>query len=393
MIFNYSGFLEGKRVEGTLEASSLEDCEKMLLAQGYRIVAIDEQGGWDLSHVISRFRPGELAYIFYQLHILLAAGIPAVEALSMVSRTLRGKKAELFRKIDADLIAGCSLSAGFAATRAFEPIVATLLEVGEASENLSFVMAQLSTYYHDRESLTKQMASVLVYPVLLIFVTVFVINFVVLGVMPGFEELFTQAGVSLPWMTRVLLHISRFVSAYKWILLGVFIVVIAVGMFYVRSKAGRRTVERWLMHVKLYRDIKRSDVLTMLAFLVRSKVQLQDALYIVEEAVPQEQLKTDLRQARKALYGGTPLSESLRCSMYFDAMTIMLFEVAESSANFETILNALHDNTKRAIEMQTRIFLSVFEPVVIILLAIFVGFVIFAVAMPMFDIVNYVSWR
>lgn len=391
MIFKYTAFDENKKISGRLDAKSLRDCEEKLLKKGYRIVKIEEQNSLSLEINNSKFSDEELHILLYQFSILINSKINIPAALEIISKNYQGKKHDSLIRIYKKVIGGMSLSKAFEDETLFPKMVKNMIAIGENSSQLGNVFDNLSTYYYDLSVFKKKIQSTLIYPIILLITTLVIINFLVLNILPNFADIFENAGAELPLPTRILMSSALFIKKNLLIILLSIICILIFSFIYFKSSKGRYKLEKLLIKSNFYREIQVQRFITMMDFLVSSKVLVADALNIIEESIDNIHFKEEINEYRKNLYSGMTLSDSIRTSKFFDNIVISMIATGEKSATLDKIVKSLKEYINKKFEIDSKRFLVLIEPIIILLLAIFVGYVVLSIAIPMFDIVNYIG--
>lgn len=392
MIYKYTAFEEDKRVNGQIESETLKDCEALLLSKGLRIIKIEEVSQLNLNSLFSKkFNETEMYIFFYQLYILIDSKITVPESIYILSQNYKSDKKTILNNVYNNLIGGTSLADSLKNEDVFPKFVENMIKVGEKSSNLKDVLKDLSDFYFDKQIFRKKLHSTIAYPIILLIVTIVIINFVVLNILPNFIDIFKNAGVDIPLITKVLISSALFIKKHILIILSLVIILAAVLLIYCKREKGKYLLETILLKSKFYRDIQVQNFVNMLSFLLSAGVVMTEALEIVMNSSANLHVKEEVRESITQLYGGVNLSDSLNNSKFFDNITLSILKVGEKSSSIDRVLKSLKKYYEKKIEIDSKRFLSLVEPVIILLLSVFVGFVVFSIAIPMFDITNYIG--
>lgn len=392
MIYRYTVLNGNERIDGQIEADSLLECEEKLISRGYSIVKIDKVSKLNLENYKNReFKNEELYILFYQLHILIESKISIPEAVLILSNTYAKSKAMHLKNIYKNIAGGMKLSESIGDEKVCPKFAVNMIKIGEESAQLDLVLKELSNYYFEKEIFKKKLYTTLTYPAILFISTILIMNFLVLYILPTFSNIFAESGVELPFITRILIKASNILRLNFIYFFSAIILIIASALIYIRTDSGKLKLEKILLKSKLYRVIQSYNFIAMMNFLLNSKVIVSEALKISRESLDNLHMKAEIYKAVDKLYGGVDLAESLKGSKFFDNISLSILRVGEKSSSIEKVMNSLKKYYEKKLDMDSKKFLAFIEPIIILILSIFVGFVVLSIALPMFDVVNYIG--
>ncbi|WP_138159264.1 type II secretion system F family protein [Peptoniphilus catoniae] len=391
MNYKYKAFNKDKKIiTGEIEVFSEKEALDKLRQMDLRPIKVIASSGYnkDLNLFFKNFS-GESLYIFlYQLYILLNSKITSLKAFDILKYTYKGKKADLLNEIYKDLASANPLSLALKNTKEFPELVTNMVAVGENSSNLPDVLKNLSEFYRSKLSFEKKIKNALIYPIILLIVTFIVVNFLILYILPTFEDVFKGSDAEFPLITKMLINLSHFINNNIFAFILVFLLILVIIAFYIRSDQGRFKIDRFKLKFDLFRLINISNFISMMKLLIESNVTVSQSVDIIARSSENLLIKKILNQAASDIYQGESLSNSLSKSEIFSEMDISMLRVGEESSNLKEVLESLNEYYRYEIEIKQEKFISLFEPVVILILSIFVGFIVISLAMPMFDLVN-----
>lgn len=392
MIYRYSAFEGNKRIDGKIQANDLKECESILISRGLRIIKIEEESNFNINELVGKkFKDSELYIFLHQLNILIKSKIAVPESIKILSEEYKGYKKQSIDRIYKKLVGGISLAEAMNDEEYFPGLIKNMVKVGEESSKLSEILENLSKYYLDKTVFKKKLYSTLTYPIILFVVTLIIVNFLVINILPTFSEIFKNSGAELPLITKILINTSNFIRENFIILMAFIVILVAMFYIYAKTKKGKYRLEKILLRSKLYRNIHLQNFINIMNFLLASKVVMSDSLKIASNSVSNLHLKEEIEMAITKLYSGVSLSEALNKSKFLDNITLSLIKVGEKSSSMDEVFNSLKNYYENKIEMDSRRFLALIEPIIIILLSFFVGYIVFSIALPMFDISSYIS--
>lgn len=391
MIYKYKALSsEGKELRGQIDARDKSHAALKIRDLGYRPVKISEANilNKDIVLFSKAFNDKNLHIFLYQLYILLKSKIPIDQAISLLKDSYSNKRQKIIEDIHKEIISGENLSKSMDASGSFPKLVTNMVEVGENSSNLPEVLNNLSKFYKNKVIFEQKIKNALIYPIILILVTFLILNFLVFNILPSFEEVFRDSSMQLPFLTRVLLGFSRFVIDNFFIVSSIFIAIILALLVYFNSNKGKSFIERLKLKFDLYRIFLISNFVNMMRFLLKSNLTTARAIEIIADSNESESLNKDLQRVRQDIYEGLSLSESLKSSKIFSDFDISMIKTGEESSNILEIMNSISEYYEYKLELKQEKFISYFEPIMILILAVIVGFIVISIAMPMFDLIN-----
>ncbi|MCP5517030.1 MAG: type II secretion system F family protein [Verrucomicrobiales bacterium] len=339
----------------------------------------------------------ELANYMQQVSNLLKAGMPLTLALnSMTQIASRGISSEVSRRLKADVMEGKSLSDAMARQPVvFSDLCVNMVRAGEQSGALTEVLQRLATHYSRFAEVQQKFKAALIYPAVVCCVGVIIVIFFMTVMLPKFLTIFEGMNVQLPLATRMLIGMSHFFTGYWWVLvLGVLGAVVAFRR-YRATPAGQLTIDRWKMRAPVLGSVVRLNLFAQFArtlgTLLHNGVPVLRALRITEDIMPNRLLRESIAKTREEVTDGKTIAQPLARSKVFPQLMIDLIKIGEETGDVPGALNNLADTLENDLTVQLRVMLNLIEPVIIILLAVGVGFLLFSVLSAMFAITGNIA--
>ncbi|PUU88409.1 type II secretion system F family protein [Halanaerobium congolense] len=386
---------EGDLISGTIEAENKSVIARQLRDKGYYITEISEKRkALDVGEFLKmhkKVKLKNLAVFSQQFAAMIDAGISLVDSLNiLVDQTEHRRLREVILKVRDDVETGVSLADAMAKHPAvFPQLYIQLVKAGESGGVLDRILNKLADHYDRQDELNSMVRSALYYPAVILTVGIIVVIFLVTQVVPQFVTMFQDFGSELPLPTRMLLAISTFMQSYWWALLLAFIIVLFILGRFRGTPAGKEKTDSWILKMPvigpMMRKVYISRFSSTLAILVESGVDLLTALAIVEDVVGNKVYGEILTKARVRVREGSNLSDPLQESGEFPAMVVQMISVGEETGAIGTMLNKVSTFYDRQVEASVDGAISLIEPVMIVLLAVMVGFVAISIVTPMFD--------
>jgi type IV pilus assembly protein PilC len=349
------------------------------------------------SHRQRRPKLQELAMYTQQMANLLHAGMPLTVALhSMTSLSSKGIPSEVSRQLKQDVTEGRSLSDSMARQGGvFPDLVVNIVRAGEQSGALEEVLRRQAAHFERFAEVQARFKSAMIYPAVVCSVGVVLIVFFMTVMLPKFMTLFEGMKVPLPAMTQALINISHFFSGYWWLfpLLGTVFWILFKR--YQATPMGRRALDRLKMRLPLFGKVIRLNLFGQfsrtLATLLQNGVPVLQALRITEQIIPNAVVKEAIAATREAVTDGKTLAQPLAKSQIFPQLMIDLIKIGEETGNVPASLNNVADTYEQELNLALRAMTNLIEPIMIVVIAIIVGFLLMSVMSAMFAITNSIQ--
>jgi general secretion pathway protein F len=357
---------------------------------------------WPSSWQAWRSRPRkprlqELATFTQQLANLLQAGMPLTVALhSMTHLESRGIPADVARQLRQEVMEGRSLSDAMAKQPVvFSDLYVNMVRAGEQSGALVEVLRRMAEHFERFAQVQAKFSSALVYPAFVALVGVAIMFFFMTYMLPKFLTMFEGMQVELPLMTRLLVGISHFLSGYWWLLLLVGLAVWIVFNRFQATEEGKRKIDQWKMNAPIFGRVVRLHLFATfartLSTLLENGVPVLTALKITEQVIPNRLIKEAIARAREDVTDGKTLAQPLARSKLFPQLMVDLVKIGEETGDVPGALRNLADTYENELSIALRVMTNLIEPVLIIVMALGVGFLLLSVLSAMFAITSNIA--
>jgi general secretion pathway protein F len=404
-VFEYQAISGGGRqTTGIIEADSPAAARRRLREQGLHPVTVGESavGGtgardvW-LRTLIKRKPAEEVSLLTRQLAVLLEAGMPIVDALSAVLEQVDTPRLErVIHELRDNVKQGATLGDALAAhPKEFSDLYVNMVRAGESSGALEAVLFRLADYLQNQIRLASRIKSALAYPMIMCTFGFAVIAFLMTFAIPKISQVFTDLGKNLPTITTVLINVSTAVRNYWWLGLILLIAVTLTLNQYIKTPSGRRRWDWLRLNTPVFGDLSRKLAMSRFArtlgTLVEGGLTLMPALDIVKRIVQNVILEDAVDEARKAVRRGQDLATPLRERGLFPPMLVHMVALGERSGQLEKMLLRVADAYEEEIETKVSTLMSLLEPVIILVMGVFVAFLVLAILLPIVDIGQGIS--
>jgi len=333
-----------------------------------------------------------------QLATLSSSGIPMVRALTILEGQARpGPFKDVLGDLVEDVSSGTPLSEAMEKHgRAFDRLYAAMVKAGEAGGVLDKVLERLAQYRERAAALRSKVVNALIYPLVIVIVALVVISAVIVWVIPRFRQIFDSFGVELPGLTQVLLNTSSFSVDYWYAVFGVPIALVLLHLVLM----GRPGRYRFFMHGLLLRLPLLGAILLQsltAAFartfgtLLQAGVPHLDALGIVRDTSANDVLSEAVETIRRTVREGEAISRPMEEAGVFDDLVCNMVDVGEQTGELDRMLLRVADAYENQVTRKIDAFFKVLEPALLIVMAIFVGFIVMALFLPLMKIMSTLS--
>jgi type II secretory pathway component PulF len=338
----------------------------------------------------------ELATFTQQLANLLQSGMPLTVALnSMTHLESKGIPAEVSRGLKQEVSEGRGLSDAMAKQpHIFTDLYINMVRAGESSGSLVEVLRRMASHFEQFAEVQAKFKSALIYPAMVICVGAGIVAFFMFFMMPKFMEIFNGFGVELPLPTKILMGTSTFVINFWWLIGLVIIVAVILFKRYQATEDGARQIDEWKMKAPIVGKVVKLNLFGQFArtlgTLLQNGVPVLTALKITEQVLPNRLLKEAIAKTRTAVTDGKTLAQPLAQSKVFPQLMVDLVRIGEETGDVPGALNNLADTYESELAIGLRVMTQLIEPLMIIVMAIVVGFLLISILLPLFQLISQI---
>ena len=399
--FRYEGVSgSGARVEGIVEAFDRQDavvkarehCRRLVSLEPIRSSTLDRILHMDMGELIGgKIKPKTLALLCSQLAIELKAGLPLVASLRLVADNEPNKQIrKMLLEVAEDVHAGNPLADSFTARGKGLP--ASFIETvraGEESGRLDACFEKLQTYYENAAEITAKVSSAMIYPTMLLIVAAAVIGIIMISAVPVFQETFANLGNELPLPTKLLIAISGFM-ARNWLVILLCLGFLVLGLvLYGKTGSGRHFYARLALTVpglQLVNKMKASSQLSStLSTMLSAGLPLVRAVEITAATLDNLLVGEEILAAANGVLEGRTMSDGLRKSRWLPKLLVEMAAVGEETGKLEDTLDVVSQYYNREVDSAVKKALEILNPVITIVLAVIVVFILLSVYLPLFS--------
>lgn len=383
----------GKLIKSQTFAINRQELIKILQKEDLVILSVNESAPLEekLRQKLHRkARLTDLILFSKEMAVLLENGVPLVEALDVVYKQIESVELmKVLKDMKERIEGGSTLHDAISAhPKVFSGVWQDMVEAGELSGQLPFVMRQVSTFLEARNELSKKTINAFLYPVLLLVLATFTIFVFVFRVVPVFEELFATFNAKLPPFTAVMVTLSNVVRHYFFIVVILFVIGMFIAGKVVATKNGRRMYENIIMGLPVLGSLVMALAIerfsSTLGVLLKSGIPILKALEVAARSTQSAVFSDRVEEAKVKVIGGLPLSEALHQTGLFPPLTVQLVLVGEKTGNFSGMMEEISKYYSDVIDNAVTRFTTLLGPVVLIIMAFVIGSLIIAMFLPIF---------
>jgi len=384
----------GRTVSGVVQADTPRQARTQLRAQGLHPTSVDlvrarERARQPWARGMSS---DELSLVTRQMATLLASGLTMEQSLSaLIEEASAPMTREVLGGVKAEITAGHSLAAAMGTyDKSFPDFYQALVHGGEESGALPTVLQHLADYLDARQTLKQKTSLALLYPVLVTLVAISIVTGLLVFVVPQIVQVFQQSRQSLPLLTRALIGLSDFLRA-AWPYLAVIgIGAVAGARMALRRDAPRRSWDAMLLRTPwlgiLIRGVNTSRFASTLAILVGGGVPLLSALNSGARVMTNTVMREAVEGAIERVREGESLARALGATRVFPPLMVHLVASGEMSGKLEQMLQRVAHLETQALERRLAVFLTLLEPVMILVMGGVVLMIVLAILLPIIEI-------
>jgi len=388
--------VNAKRVKtgGELEASSITEARALLRKQGIRVKKVKRKP----KPLFSRGKPVKAADISFasrQMATMIGAGIPVAQTLKAIGKGHESANMEkLMLSLSNDVESGTALSVALSKhNKHFDRLYTSMVAAGEESGKLDTLLDRVATYKEKMEVIKGKVKSAMMYPMIVLAISIVVIILLLLFVIPQFETLFKDFGADLPALTRTIVDASEWLQDKWYIGLGVLVATVIVFMFfYRRSHKFRFFLDKVFLRAPVIGVILKKSAYARfsrtLSIIFGAGVPLVDGMDTVASSTGNRVFENAVMEIKSEVSTGRGLASSMSSSKLFPNMMVQMVSSGEESGELETMLDKVADFYEREVDDAVDALASLIEPLMIVMLGIIIGTMVAAMYLPIFKMAS-----
>lgn len=393
---------DGKAVRAEVEAATEEQARALLRNRGIPVVKLQLVAGGPGSSAAKKRKRRKVnvdqqAVVFQELAVLIRAGIPVTEALDGLKHHVRSPVlTEALTQVQDDLIKGESFSSAIQQhPDVFPQLAADMISVAEAGGTLSESLERLAGQLESSADIARKVKAAMSYPMVVVAISILTLVALITFILPRFLTLFEQMNVELPLSTRMLMAVSSSSKSYWYAWLAGALAAYSGGRKAAASPRGKDILDRFFLRAPvigdLYTKIVTARALTTLATLLKAGVPMMVALETAGSSANNEVVKSALRETKADLAAGIAFSASIKRTGVFPPLVLQVASAGEKTGDLAEMLFFACEYYTKEVDAKLKSLTSIIEPILIVGLGAFVGFIALSIILPIYSIVGGVK--
>ena len=395
--FEYYGYRKnGKKIKGEIEANKVSEARNKLKSSGVfvrQILEVSQRRKFKIS-IFGYSRRQKFVYYFTrQIAFMLEAAVPVVNAIEgVIEQTEDIEERQVLEDVKERIREGESFSSALSHhTEYFNNLYVNTVKAGELSGNLARVFEHLSDHFERNQKLIGTLRSSLTYPTFMLVFAFVVVVFLVTFIVPSFNSLFEQFGQKLPLPTRLLLSFSGFISSFWWLIVGLIILIfLLLRNFYKKNDKFRKKIDSYLLKMPFVGNFIVTNFRIRFSYtmslMIANGVGILDALQTTKAIFKNIIFSDFLLNSIYLIKKGERFSRSIENPLLFPPSFIGMIRAGETGDRLAEVLDTISKNLEATMEEKVKSISSMIEPLIIIFIGSFVGFVVLSIMLPIFQI-------
>ncbi|MBP7795355.1 MAG: type II secretion system F family protein [Elusimicrobiales bacterium] len=390
---------QGNVTTGSMESDDEDNVISNLQNKGYFILSIQSEKESAKGLFALRKKSGgkvsgrEICFFGEQLSTLVAGGVPLVRALSLLSENSENKSLQsVLFQVTKDVSSGSALHKALEKhPQIFDDIWVSLVSAGEVSGQLPLVLRQITSYKETQEEIKGKIITAFAYPTVLLMLSMGVLFYFVIFIVPVFSQIFTDFGMKLPAITKAVMGFSYVVRNY-WLIM----IIVAIGGYwsfksYIKTESGLLAWNKFQFSIPIVggfiKSINYERCLTTMSTLLKSGVSIINSIAVLETAFKQNLIiQNALKKAKNDITSGKMISDSFKRSGAFPQFVTDMMLMGEESGKLPDMIDVLSVYYKEQMDQFLRRFSAMIDPLLMVIIGSVIGTVVMSVYIPIFQL-------
>jgi len=388
----------GETIEGELNLKNEAEVQAYLKEKDYYIIEIKEAQAKDVFNVSvkSKVHAKDLSVFCRKLHAMIESGLPIVTAVDILrEQTVHRVIKSALNKIYEDLQKGFTFSEALSQQKdVFPENMIFLIEAGEMSGSIDTILDRLAIDFEKDAKIRSKIQAAMVYPILLCLMTISLVTFMVIFILPRFMIMFDNSDVDLPKMTQGVINISESLKNYWYLYLFGIVVIYIIVRVLKKAPEFRKYIDRLKLELPILRKYNQLLITTRftrtLSTMLFSGVPLLYSLENISRSVGNVIVAEKIMEVTNEVQRGSDLATPIKRLNIFPRMVDSMINIGEESGTLDDILLKTTSYFDDELDTYIKKLTTLFEPLMIVVMGVVVGSIVIAMVLPMFDIVKTV---
>lgn len=389
--------LKGEVERGTMEGAEKNIVYTLLKNKGLFPIDIKETSynKEGIKITLKRKVPMVTMYLFCkQFSIMINAGVPIVQALDiLIKQEDNAILKSTLKKVAEDVHKGFGLSESMRKyDKVFPNILVSMVEVGEMSGNLDKALEDISMHFEKENSIRNKIRTAMVYPLFILGVAILAVIFMIVFIVPKFIAMFNAIGGELPGITKMVLSLAQKLKEPLFLAGIVLIISLFIWAFKLakKSKEGGMIIDSLYFKVPLlkteFKKILAARFARTLSLLVSAGVPIIQSFDVIATVINNKVVSRGIENVKNEIRGGSNIAKPLEAMNIFPKMVIQMITVGEETGTMDSTIAKIADFYDDEVDSSIKKLTSIIEPIMILLIAVFVGIVVIAMILPVFSL-------
>jgi type IV pilus assembly protein PilC len=390
---------KGETLKGIIDAESADAAADLLNGRGFLPSRVQERSpGWRhrSQPVVQRWfghvPTADLILFTKQFSTLFRAGVPMMSMLDiLVLQTENPRLEKVIAAMRQSIKEGAQLYDAFRQyASVFSPLYCSMIHAGEVSGSLPQVMERLKYILAHEQKVRSDIRSAMFYPAFVLSMLVVAFFILLAFVLPKFVTILTRSGVALPLPTQIAMELYRFLTTYGVLLVTGVLLSLVATFFYLRTDQGRYTRDYLLIKTPIIGPVVVKSAMSrfssIFSILQSSGIAILESMTILSQTIGNAAISREFDRIREMLEEGRGIAAPLRKARYFTPMVVNMVAVGEESGNLEEMMEEVAAHYDEELEYAIKKMTNAIGPILIISLAVMVGFFAVAIFLPIADL-------
>lgn len=328
-----------------------------------------------------------------EMSILLKSGCEISKILRILIEESNDKVRIVLKKILGDIERGNSIKESFENTKVFSSFYISMITAGEMSGNLDDVMDKLAIYYDKENKLRNKIISILIYPTILIITMIISFIFILLFLIPNFEDIYADNNMKTPGLTKILIFLSHLFRDDFLLIIGGNLVLIG-GLTYLKKNNDKfnEMINKLIFKIPIIKTYMKliisNKFIKALSILISSGVQIVDSIETSAKAMSNDYIYLKICKANEFIKKGNSIGDSLKTVEELPSLLLSMITIGEESGKLDTVLNTVTEYYENELDSKLEIGTKYFENFITLFIGVVVGIIVISMMVPMFDAVS-----
>ncbi|HSX08886.1 MAG TPA: type II secretion system F family protein [Candidatus Saccharimonadales bacterium] len=391
---------DGKTIRGLVEAKDVKEAANYLRKHQFipiQILPENKVGIKQYFPFLKKISGADLVFFTRQLSSMILSGLTLIQALNVLkNQTTNDALGEMIDGVISDIEDGAMLSKALEKyPTVFSPIYIALIRTAESSGLLDKVLARLADNLEKREKLIRTIRGALLYPIIVVVMMILVMIVMMIFVIPQLTTLYGELDLKLPPTTIFVVGISNFFIDYWYIALTIGAIIFYYARKWYSKPEGKRVVDIYTLKIpifgKLFSDSMMAEFSRTLSLLISSGSLVVDSLLKSGDVVSNTLYRDAISLVAKRVEKGISMGDAMEASPFFPPIIVEMVKIGEQTGKLDASLLKASEYFEREVEDKVKVMSTLLEPVIMVLLAIGVGFLIISIITPIYNLISNIS--